>query len=117
MLGRAGFMKDKTKQEATFAKALEAFHEVQTKDYVIQAQKERIAQFTDLRNKAAATKDLVGIQRYKRVLDKEQEKLAQIQGRQDQTVTAKFKCGIIYFEAKASWTRRACCFPTSTNSD
>jgi TolA-binding protein len=98
LLARAGFMTDKAKQEATFAKAIEAFHEVQSKDYVIQAQKERIAQFTELRNKAAATKDLAGIQRYKRVLDKEQEKLAQIQSRQDQTVTAKFKCGVIYFE-------------------
>jgi TolA-binding protein len=98
LLARGGFMTDKAKQEATFARAIEAFHTVQTKDYVIQAQKERIAQFTELRNKAGASRDLPGIQRYKRLIDKEQEKLAQIQGRQDQTVTAKFKCGIVYFQ-------------------
>ena len=98
LLARGGFIKDKAKQDATFAKAIEAFHTVQTKEFVVQAQKERIAQFKEQVNKSAASRDLAGIQRYKRVIDKEQEKLAQIQGRQDQTVTAKFKCGIIYFE-------------------
>ena len=98
LLGRGGFITDKTKQAATFAKAIDAYRSVQTKDYVIQRQKERIAQFTDLRTKAGAAQDLPGIQKYKRVLDKEQEKLAQIQGRQDQTVIAKFKCAIIYFQ-------------------
>ena len=98
LLARGRFMTDKAKKDALFARAIDAFHAVQTKDYVVQAQKERVAQFTELRNKAGAARDMAGIQRYKRVIDKEQEKLAQIQSRPDQTVTAKFECGIIYFE-------------------
>jgi TolA-binding protein len=98
LMARGGFMTDKARQEATFARAIDAFHAVQTKDFVVQAQKERIAQFTELRNKAGSSRDLAGIQRYKRIIDKEQEKLALIQARQDQTVTARFKCGIVYFQ-------------------
>lgn len=99
LLARGGFMSaDKTKQAAVFSEAIDAFRSVQTKEYVIQRQKERIAQFSDLRTKAGIAKDVAGLQKYKRVIDKEQEKLAQIESRPDQTVTAKFKVGMIYFQ-------------------
>jgi TolA-binding protein len=100
LLARGGFMTgpdEKDKQAATFAKAIEAYRSVATKDIVVAAQKNRIAQFTDLRNKAGIAKDKVQYDRFKRVVDKEQEKLAQLEGRTDQTLTAKIKTGVIYF--------------------
>ena len=52
-------------------------------------------------------KDVAGTcRRYKRLVDKETEKLAQVEGRGDQTQTAKFKTGLIFFtQGKMDETR------------
>ncbi len=109
LLARAGFMNspdDKQKQDATFTKAIEAYRSVAPKDLVVAAQKNRIAQFTDLKTKAGIAKDKVQFDRFKRVVEKEQEKLAQVEGRTDQTLTAKIKTGLIYFsEGREDETR------------
>ena len=101
LLARGGFLgdpNDKEKQAAMFAKAIEAYRSVQTKDLVIQSQKARVAQFIEARNQAGIKQDRALFQKLKRLVDKEQEKLALIEGRTDQTVTAKMKTGQIYFQ-------------------
>ena len=52
LMARAGFMttpEDKAKRTEMFGRALDAFHNVASKDQVIKAQKERIAFYADLR--------------------------------------------------------------------
>lgn len=109
LLARGGFQtgpENKQKQDQTFSKALDAYRSVATKDAVVAAQKARIAYFTDLRNKAGIAKDMVNFQKNKRLVDKETERLAQIEGRTDQTLTAKFKTGVIFFtQGKMDETR------------
>ena len=109
LLARGGFLtgeENKAKQSEAFGKALDAYRAVASKDRVIAAQKQRVAYFTDLRNRSLAAKDIPGFQRYKRVIDKETEKLAQLEGRTDQTQTAKFKTGLIFFtQGKMDETR------------
>jgi len=100
LLARGGFMTgedSKAKQTETFSKALDAYRSVASKDRVVAAQKARIAFFNDLRVKAGVAKDVAGLQKYKRLVDKETEKLAQIEGRADQTQQAMFKSGLIFF--------------------
>ncbi len=100
LLARGGFLTGKDnepKRDATFAKALDAYRSVASKDRVVAAQKARIAFFVNLRNQALAARDIPGFQKYKRLVDKETEKLAQIEGRADQTDTAKFKSGLVFF--------------------
>ncbi len=109
LLARGGFMAgedQKQKQAETYAKALDAYRSVATKDRVVAAQKARIAYFADLRTKAGTAGDKAGFAKYKRVVDKETEKLAAIEGRGDQTVSAKFKTGVIFFsQGKMDETR------------
>jgi len=109
LLARGGFMigdDQKQKQNETFAKALDAYRSVASKDRVVTAQKARIAFFADLRNQAGVAKDRANFEKYKRVTLKEEEKLAQIEGRTDQTQTAMFKSGLIFFtQGKMDETR------------
>jgi TolA-binding protein len=109
LLARGGFMSgddSKQKQNETFSRALDAYRTVASKDRVIDAQKKRIAFFKDLMVKAGIAKDAQGLQKYKRIVLKEEEKLAQIEGRTDQTQTAKFKTGLIFFtQGKMDETR------------
>ncbi len=109
LLARGGFMTgedNKQKQDETFAKALDAYRSVASKDRVIAAQRARVAFFKDLKIKAGIAKDVQGLQKYKRIEDKETEKLAQLEGRTDQTQTAKFKTGLIFFtQGKMDETR------------
>jgi TolA-binding protein len=109
LLARGGFLSgedSKQKQNEIFAKALDAYRSVATKDRVVDAQKKRIAFFESLRNKAGIDKDRAGFEKYKRLVIKEQEKLAQIEGHTDQTQTAKFKTGLIFFtQGKMDETR------------
>ncbi len=100
LLARGGFMTgddNKQKQADTFNKALDAYRSVASKDRVVAAQKARIAFFKDLMVKAGVAKDVPTLQKYKRLVDKETEKLAQLEGRTDQTQQAKFKTGLIFF--------------------
>ncbi|HEY3898818.1 MAG TPA: tetratricopeptide repeat protein [Chthoniobacter sp.] len=109
LMARAGFMtapEEKAKRIEMFGRALDAFHNVASKDQVIKAQKERIAYFTDLRNNALKGKDMNGFQKWKRVADKETEKLADLNQRQDEALTAKLRTGLIFFsESKWDETR------------
>jgi TolA-binding protein len=100
LMAKAGFMTaqaDKAKRTEMFGRALDAFHNVASKDMVIKAQKERIAYFADLRNKSLAAKDMTNFQKWKRITDKETEKLADLSQRQDQALTAKLRTGVIFF--------------------
>ncbi|MEP6670447.1 MAG: tetratricopeptide repeat protein [Chthoniobacter sp.] len=105
LLARAGFMDnpdDKQKRQETFDKSLEAFRAVASKDAIIAAQKARIAQFADLRTKALAARDIPNRQKFQRLVDKETERLAQVEQGPDQTLTAKLRSGVIYF-SEARW--------------
>ena len=94
LLARGGFIADKDKQAAVMNRALDAYRSVQTKEYVVAAQEQRVAYFIDLRAKSAANQAL--FKSLKRVIEKEQEKLAQFKERADDTATAKIKCGQIF---------------------
>ncbi len=104
LLSRGGFMgeDEKARQDEIYGRALDGYRSVVTKDVVVAAQKQRIAYFTNLRNQSGIAKDLAGFQRNKRIVDKETEKLAAIEGSADKTVTAKFKTGVIFF-SQAKW--------------
>jgi len=96
LLARAEFMtspEEKAQRADAFAKAIDALRNVASKDAVLAAQKARIAQFADLRTKYGTAGDKVNFAKYKRLVDKETEKLAQIEGTPDQTLTAKLKTG------------------------
>ena len=101
LLARAEYMNSAERKEGarsrTFAKAIDAYRNVASKEAVVAAQKARIAQFADLRTKYGTAGDKVNFQKYKRLVDKETEKLAQVEGTPDQTLTAKIKTGMAYF--------------------
>jgi tetratricopeptide (TPR) repeat protein len=100
LLAKAQFMTDpaqKKDRADVYAKAIEAYRNVASKDVVVAAQKARIQQFADLRTKYGTAKDKVNYERFKRLVDKETEKLAQVEGSPDMTLTAKIKTGIAYF--------------------
>lgn len=96
LLARGGFAGDREKQATIFAKALDAYRAVQTKDYVIQAQEQRVEYFKKIRSEAGQKGDQATFLKLKRVIDKEQEKLAAFKDRADETVTAKIKSGQIF---------------------
>ncbi len=96
LLARGGFTGDKEKQVAIFGKALDAYRAVQTKEYVIQAQQQRVEYFRKEGLAAGQKGDQATFQKLKRVVDKEQEKLAAFKERGDETVTAKIKSGQIF---------------------
>ena len=94
LLARGGYIAEKDRQVAVMNRALDAYRSVQTKEYVIAAQEQRVAYFIKLRVDSAANQPL--FKSLKRVIEKEQEKLAQFKERGDDTVTAKIKCGQIF---------------------
>jgi len=105
LMGRAGFMEkpeEKKQRDETFNKSLDAFRLVASKDSVVAAQKARIQQFSELRTQRLAAHDMAGFQRYKRIIDKETERLAQIQQTADQSLTAKLRTGVIFF-SQGKW--------------
>lgn len=108
-LARGGFLRaeaEKQKRDAVFAKAIDAYRSVASKDRVVLAQKTRIAYFKDLMVKAGQAKDTANFQKYKRISEKEQEKLAIIESKPDQTLTAIFKTGLVFFtQGKMDETR------------
>lgn len=105
LMGSAGFMdkpEDKKKREETFNKSLDAFRSVASKENVVAAQKARIQQFADLRTRFGTAHDVANFQKYKRIVDNETDRLAQIEQTQDQTLTAKLRTGIIFF-SQGKW--------------
>ncbi len=100
LMARAGFMnapEEKQKQAEMFTRALDAFRTVASKDQVIDAQKQRIAYYTDLEKKALTANDNTGYQKWKRTLEKETAKLAELSQRPDQAQVAKLRAGLIFF--------------------
>ncbi len=83
---------------AMMQRALEAYRAVFPKEAVINAQKLRVEQFRALSKQAAQNRDLANRDLYQRIADKESEKIAVIEARPDQTVTAKLKSGMIFFQ-------------------
>jgi len=105
VMARAGFMTapdEKQKRTEMFTRAIDAFRNVASKDQVIKAQKERIAYFADLQKKALTANDRAGFQKWKRVVEKETEKLAQIDQRPDEALVAKLRTGVIFF-SEGKW--------------
>ena len=94
MLARAGVVADKEKQAAMMNRALDAYHSVLAKDYVLREQQGRIDYYLKLRTDAGQNPQL--FQTYKRVVEKEQEKLAAFKDRADDTVLARIKGAQIF---------------------
>ena len=89
---------DEKKKPAIMQRALEAYRGVFPKEAVINAQKLRADSFRKLSQQAMQNRDVAGRDRYQRIADKELEKVAIIEGRPDQTVTAKVKSGMLFFQ-------------------
>ncbi len=100
---RAGFIppKEEATRKAMYRRALEAYRLVAPKDLIIQAQKVRIEAIKAARQQALLARDLEKKKRIDRFLDREQEKLANLEARPDQTLTARLKGGQIFFHLGA----------------
>ena len=85
----------KEKQAAVMHRALDAYRSVQTKEYVVAVQQQRVDAYKKKRQADSAA-DQALYKSLKRVIEKEEEKLAQFKDRGDDTVTAKIKCGQIF---------------------
>ncbi|MGV3533081.1 MAG: tetratricopeptide repeat protein, partial [Chthoniobacteraceae bacterium] len=94
----AGFTKDEKRRKHLLNRALEHYRLVASKDLVTQAQKARVEQFKQLTVQAMRNRDFATNKRYQRLTEKETEKLAALEGREDQTLTAKLKSGEIFFQ-------------------
>lgn len=96
---RAGFAtKDPERRKSLLNRALESYRLVASRDLVLQAQKARIEQFKQLTVQAMRARDFAANKRYQRQTEKETEKLALLESREDQTLTAKLKSGEIFFQ-------------------
>ena len=96
LLARGGSVAEKEQQAVVFNRALDAYRAVQTKDYVVASQQQRVEYFKKAVVDAGQKGDLALFKKLKRVVEKEQEKLALFQERGDETVTAKIKAGQIF---------------------
>jgi TolA-binding protein len=97
LFGR-GSHADERQKPAIMQRALEAYRAVFPKEAVVNAQKLRVEQFRTLSKQAQANRDLANRDALQRIADKEQEKIAVIEARPDQTITAKLKSGMIFFQ-------------------
>jgi TolA-binding protein len=101
---RAGLIKDadhkkeEAERKAMYQRALEAYRIVQPKEYVIQAQKAKIEAYKAKRQEylRAANLDMAN-KRMPRLIDREQEKLATIEQKPDQTLSARLKMAQVFF--------------------
>jgi len=103
-----GFMTDRGEADSHIWQAIEAFRAVHTKDYVIPAQKERIAQFNELRKPKPARRGTCLLPEVQARARQGAEKLAQIHGGRIKQ-SRRIKCGHLFFRTEG-WMRRACCF-------
>ncbi len=84
---------------AILGRALEAYRGVYPKEAVVDAQKKRVEDFRQRARQALEqSRDVAARDYFNRVADKEGEKVAIIEARADQTVTAKVKSGMIFFQ-------------------
>jgi TolA-binding protein len=96
LLGRAGFV-DKSGQQAAFAGAVEAFRAVAPREMMIKAQQDRIAGIRQRIQEAVTAKNLVGIKHFKQLLEHEQDDLADLKSKSDQTMTAKIRIAQAFY--------------------
>lgn len=93
---RANFEKDPAQKAALLQRALTAYRAVLPKEEVIKVQKSRLAYIEQLKTESLRAGNTQQFKRLQRFLEKEQEKLANLEQRADQTVTAKVKSGQIF---------------------
>jgi TolA-binding protein len=95
---RASFTEGKEAKEAAFKKALEAYRGVLSKEQVMQAQKARVESINQRRLEAGKAANVKLFRQLQRFQEKEQEKLATVEGRADQTTAARIKSGQVFFQ-------------------
>ncbi len=98
LYSRAGYAKDKEAQKALFLRAMDVYRIVAGKDLVIAAQKARIERFKQARVGAFQQRDTNLLKRFARAIEREQEKLATIESRPDETLVAKVKIAQVFYQ-------------------
>ncbi|HEV7402247.1 MAG TPA: tetratricopeptide repeat protein [Chthoniobacteraceae bacterium] len=98
LFSRAGFSKDKEAQKALFQRAMDVYRIVAGKDVMIAAQKARIERFRQAKIGAVRQNDLPLVKRFNRAIEREQEKLSNIETRPDQTLVARVKIGQVFYQ-------------------
>ncbi|HEX5176081.1 MAG TPA: tetratricopeptide repeat protein [Chthoniobacteraceae bacterium] len=93
LLARSNFAAGEQQQQQLARRALDAFRAVAPKDAVVKAQQDRLAQIQVAIQQAVNTRDMTAIRRAQRLQQREQEKLAALEQRADQSTAAKLKSG------------------------
>ncbi|MDQ3623019.1 MAG: tetratricopeptide repeat protein [Verrucomicrobiota bacterium] len=91
---RAGFAGQSEEKEKLSKRALENYRQVEPKEDIIKAQNERLKGILD--RMRASVGDPAGLKRLQRLQQREQEKLANLEGRGDQTLAAKIKSAQVF---------------------
>ena len=86
------------RKPALLEDARQAFRGVLPKDRIIELQQKKIAAIPSLRAEALRARDTAALKRIDRQAERDRRKLAELQGRPDQTVTALQKVGESYFQ-------------------
>lgn len=97
LLSEAAFAPEERKP-ALLGEARDAFRGVLPKDEIIALQKKKIDGIPALRRAALAARDNAALRRIDRQAERDRRKLAEIESRPDQTVTALQKIGESYFQ-------------------
>lgn len=97
LLSEAAYASDDAKP-ALLAEARKAFRGVMPKDEVIALQQNKIEALPALRRTALAARDTAEMRRLDRRAERDRRKLAELQARSDQTVTALQKVAESYFQ-------------------
>lgn len=95
---RAGFSKDPALRTKLLNSALAHYRAVAPNETVLEKQRLRIDSFKLQATDAIKKGDLITYKRFLRIADKERAKLATIQERPDETITARLKIGEVYFQ-------------------
>ena len=98
LLSEAAFAPDDRKA-ALLGQARNAFRGVLPKETVVALQKEKINRIPSLRRAALAARNTAELKRIDRQAERDRRKLAELQSRPDQTLTALQKIGESYFQA------------------
>jgi TolA-binding protein len=98
LYSHAGFLKDKEAQKALYLRAMDTYRVVAGKEPMVAAQKARIERYKAMRVPAMQQRDAALLKRIGRAVEREQEKLANIEGRADPTLVAKVKVGQVFFQ-------------------
>lgn len=96
LLNRAGFA-DNASQPALYAKAVEAYRAVEPKSRMIEAQQARVAGILQRLHDPQVVKDRPAFKRVQLLLAHERAKLAPLQSKADQTVTAGIKVAQAFY--------------------